>query len=82
MIVGNVGLGINNNMTVMVLPVNIASRLQMASKKLNNSFIVSDEVVNLLNDLVTAPVETIRLKGVKTEHIVHLLGKSYSDIIE
>ncbi|HEV2830973.1 MAG TPA: adenylate/guanylate cyclase domain-containing protein, partial [Hanamia sp.] len=40
-IVGNIGLGISNNLTVMGLPVNIASRLQSATKEVNNSFIIS-----------------------------------------
>jgi adenylate cyclase len=47
-IVGNVGLGINNNLTVMGLPVNIAARIQTATKDLNNSFIASATILELL----------------------------------
>lgn len=49
-IVGNIGLGISNNLTVMGLPVNIASRLQSATREINNSFIISDYACSFLYD--------------------------------
>lgn len=75
-IVGNVGLGINNNLTVMGLPVNIASRIQTATKDLNNSFLASDKVVRLLKSK-NYPVTLLWMKGIKDPIKVHLLGKPY-----
>src|SRR5207302_7066278 len=63
-IVGNIGLGIHNNLTVMGLPVNIASRLQNATKQLNNSFIISDEAYkHLTNAPKNAQRQSVTLKG-------------------
>lgn len=77
-IVGNIGLGINNNLTVMGLPVNIASRLQNATKQLNNSFVVSSDVAKILNiredEYKTA---RIQLKGVDGNFKVYLLGDPF-----
>ncbi len=78
-IVGNVGLGINNNLTVMGFPVNIASRLQAATKPLNNSFIISEEAYKLALENKEIPLEKINLKGVKGEFSVRLIGKPYID---
>jgi adenylate cyclase len=76
-IVGNIGIGVNNNLTVMGLPVNIASRLQAATKELNNSFVVSDEAFQLLASVNEAAIKQIELKGVKENITVHLLGKEF-----
>ncbi len=76
-ITGNVGLGVNNNITVMGLPVNIASRLQTATKELNNSFVVSDELYQLLPDHPAVPSAHINLKGIHEKFHVHLLGNPY-----
>lgn len=78
-IVGNVGLGINNNLTVMGLPVNIASRLQTATKTLNNSFVVSEDLYKLLQPQeAEAPATQINLKGVKGQFPVRLMGAPYT----
>jgi adenylate cyclase len=77
-IIGNIGLGINNNLTVMGLPVNIASRLQNATKQLNNSFVISDYVFKLAGCIEgDVYLEKIKLKGVKGEFQVHLIGRPY-----
>jgi adenylate cyclase len=76
-IVGNVGLGINNNLTVMGLPVNIASRIQAATKVLNNNFIVSEDVFSRLQYADEVPSSHIRLKGIKEPVKIHLLGTAY-----
>lgn len=82
-IVGNVGLGINNNLTVMGLPVNIASRLQAATKTLNNSFVVSEDVYKLLQPKEEeAPATQINLKGVRGQFIVRLMGAPYAAILK
>lgn len=77
-IVGNIGIGVNNNLTAMGLPVNISSRLQAATKQLNNSFVVSEDVYHLLLDVPESPGAQIELKGLKENFTVHLLGKGYS----
>lgn len=77
-IVGNIGLGINNNLTVMGLPVNIASRLQNATKQLNNSFVVSNDAVKFLDAKAEEEkIRTIRLKGIAGKFKVHLLGEPF-----
>jgi adenylate cyclase len=76
-IVGNIGIGVNNNLTVMGLAVNIASRLQAATKQLNNSFLVSEEVYGLLSDPPKSTQKQIELKGLKEDFVVHLIGKEY-----
>ncbi|MEJ7911967.1 MAG: adenylate/guanylate cyclase domain-containing protein, partial [Chitinophagaceae bacterium] len=81
-IIGHRVTGLNNNMTVMGLPVNIASRLQNASKNLNNSFIVSDAVFRLLDAPTVTPTRNISLKGVHDGYLVHLMGNSYEGIVD
>ncbi len=76
-IVGNIGIGVNNNLTVMGLPVNIASRLQAATRQLNNSFVVSDDVYRLLLNPPKSTGQHIELKGIKENFAVHLMGKAY-----
>jgi adenylate cyclase len=76
-ITGNIGLGVNNNITVMGLPVNIASRLQDATKKLDNNFIISNEVASLLVKKPKAPNLDIKLKGIRETVKVYLLGTPY-----
>jgi adenylate cyclase len=78
-IVGNIGIGVNNNLTVMGLPVNIASRLQEATRKLDNSFLVSDEAYCLLINPPESCQEQIELKGLKESVNVHLMGKKYRE---
>lgn len=77
-IIGNIGIGVNNNLTVMGLPVNIASRLQDVTKQLNNSIVVSADTYQLLNQKPEAKAEEIHLKGIKGKVRVYLLGHAYS----
>jgi adenylate cyclase len=76
-IVGNVGLGVFNNLSVMGLPVNIASRLQAATKEINNSIAVSGEVVEQMSTPVEQPSTLINLKGIQGKQKVFLFGNSY-----
>ncbi len=77
-ICGNIGLGVNNGLTVMGYPVNIAARLQSATKELNNSFIVSADVFKLLIDPPHGlPRATVNLRGVEGPVHVYLMGKQY-----
>ncbi|WP_162426626.1 adenylate/guanylate cyclase domain-containing protein [Pontibacter pudoricolor] len=77
-IVGNVGIGLSNNLTVMGYPVNIAARLQAATRELNNSFVISDLAYRLLrNQPYSLGCGHINLKGVSTAYEVQLIGKPY-----
>lgn len=78
-IVGNIGLGISNNLTVMGLPVNMAARLQEATKEVNNSFLISEYAYSLVTDKRgNLQSENIILKGVSGIIKVILLGKEYA----
>ncbi|HEY1112894.1 MAG TPA: adenylate/guanylate cyclase domain-containing protein [Chitinophagaceae bacterium] len=77
-IVGNIGIGVNNNLTVMGLPVVIAARLQGATRKLDNSMVVSDEVYRLLELPDEVPGTEMPLKGMVQGVKVHLLGKKFT----
>lgn len=78
-IVGNIGLGISNNLTVMGLPVNMAARLQEATKEVNNSFLISDYAYSFVSDHVDNPqTVNIILKGVSGTIKVFLLGEAYA----
>jgi adenylate cyclase len=77
---GNIRLGRDNHMVVMGHAVNIAARLQNATKELNNRFIISETVYRLL----PAPPAryrktTIALRGVSGPLQVYLLGDPYPE---
>jgi len=78
-IVGNIGIGVNNNMTVMGLPVNIASRIQAATRNLNNSLVISETFYDLLSPKPVCTETTTTLKGITETVQVRLCGKSYRD---
>ena len=80
-VAGTIRLGNEDHLVVMGHPVNIAARLQNATKELDNSFIISSAVFNLLPDpLPPHPTTTLHLKGVSEPVEVHLLGTSYKAI--
>jgi adenylate cyclase len=76
---GNLHLGSKDHFVVMGYPVNVASRLQSATKELNNNFIVSSAVFKMLkrpqqnNNAVK-----VSLKGVTRPCELHLIGKAYA----
>jgi len=75
---GNIHLGSKDHFIVMGYPVNVASRLQATTKELNNNFIVSSDVFNLLkNPPADSPTATVNLKGVTDRCELHLIGKPY-----
>ncbi|MDO1449926.1 adenylate/guanylate cyclase domain-containing protein [Rhodocytophaga aerolata] len=75
---GNIRLGSENHMVVMGHAVNVASRLQNATKELNNNFIISACVFHLLQTtLAEYPTTSIQLKGISKPMQVYLLGKPY-----
>jgi adenylate cyclase len=76
---GNFNLGSKDHFVVMGYPVNVASRLQAATKELNNNFIISSTVFNILKDpdLNSVPL-TVNLKGITDPFKVHLIGNRYA----
>ena len=74
---GTVRVGSENHWVVMGYAVNIASRLQTATKELNNDFIVSSEIYDLLNDAPVVKPQSIVLKGVANPLMVYSIGKPY-----
>ena len=63
-------------------PVNIASRLQNATKELNNEFIVSAEVYDLLINPPALQSQSIVVKGISTPLMIYLMGKPYKQTNE
>jgi adenylate cyclase len=76
-ITGNIGIGVNNNITVTGLPVNIAARLQAATKEVNNSFLISDFAFSCLLKHDQVPQLQLQVKGIQEEMQIHLIGKPY-----
>lgn len=74
---GSIRLGDSEHTIVMGYPVNVASRLQNATKELNNSFIVSAAFYHLLQQPPMAPFRLIRVKGISKALRVFLMGKAY-----
>ncbi|WP_342644937.1 adenylate/guanylate cyclase domain-containing protein [Mucilaginibacter sp. CSA2-8R] len=81
--IGQFGLDAHQQLSVMGLPVNIASRLQGETKNLNNNFIVAEETYALLADEVSAHEKrSVRLKGLTRVQDVRLAGKPYQHVLE
>lgn len=76
---GNLHLGSKDHFVVMGYPVNVASRLQAATKELNNNFIVSSAVFNILKNppLNSVPIK-VNLKGVTGPCELHVIGRPYA----
>ena len=71
-----VGIG-NDHVVVMGYPVNVAARIQNATKELNNNFIISSSVFEKLStSLLDFTKVKVTLKGVKDPLDVFLVGKS------
>ena len=77
--VGEFGLDQAPQLSVMGLPVNIASRLQAQTKELNNDLILSEDAYQLLADDETlVRHQTVKLQGISHEQQVRLAGKPYN----
>jgi adenylate cyclase len=76
---GNLQLNSKNHFVVMGYPVNVASRLQAATKELNNNFIISSAVYKELKNppVKSSPIE-VNLKGVADPCELHLIGRAYA----
>jgi adenylate cyclase len=77
-IVGKTGVKEHSPYTVMGFPVNVAARLESATKELNNNYIISDDAYKFLNESNNAPEKQINLKGVSEPFCVRLMGTNYS----
>lgn len=66
------------HLTVMGLPVNIAARLQAATKEMNNNLLISDEAYSLLNPEADTKAVAIQLKGISRPVPVRMLGNAYA----
>lgn len=76
--VGEFGLDQAPQLSVMGLPVNIASRLQAKTKELNNDLIISEEAYRLLaNDKAIVGHQIVKLQGISQGQQVRLAGKPY-----
>ena len=76
-IVGEFNFGSERRTNVMGLAVNIASRIQDSTKELNNSFVVSEDVMRLSSSKETFEIREINLRGVTSAYKLHLLGRPY-----
>ena len=77
-VAGNIRLGNEKHLLVMRYPVNVAARLQNATKELNNNFVISSEALKLAGKpLSDYPSRITHLKGLAEPVNVHLLGQSY-----
>ncbi|MBA4056357.1 MAG: hypothetical protein C0490_16705 [Marivirga sp.] len=77
---GNIHLGSKDHFVVMGHAVNVASRLQSATKELNNNFIVSAAVYKvLMNPRPNHGPMTVSLKGVTDPCDLYLIGDQYAN---
>jgi adenylate cyclase len=76
--VGEFGLDNAPQLSVMGLPVNIASRLQAKTKELDNDLIISEDAYQLLtDDHASLRHQTVSLQGISQGQQVRLAGKPY-----
>jgi adenylate cyclase len=76
---GSLHIGSTDHFVVMGYPVNVASRIQAATKELNNSFIVSADVFHMLeNPPLKKTLRLLNLKGVTEPASLYLIGKPYT----
>ncbi|RAJ37143.1 adenylate/guanylate cyclase domain-containing protein [Pedobacter cryoconitis] len=76
-VVGQYDLTSKEQLTVMGLPVNIASRLQGETKGLHNNLIVSKLTYDLLTDPKDAELKSVQLKGISAAMNVMLMGNTF-----
>ena len=79
---GTVRVGTQDHSVVMGYAVNIASRLQNATKELNNEFIVSSDIYNLLINPPALKSQSIFVKGISDPLTVYLMGNPYQQANE
>jgi adenylate cyclase len=70
-------LNSKDHFVVMGYPVNVASRIQAATKELNNNFLISSAVFGWLDNSVHGQKAEITLKGVTGPCELYMIGKAY-----
>lgn len=78
--VGEFGLDGPPALSVMGLPVNVASRLQVKTKELNNDLLISEDTYRLLD--TNNPIfeqQSVHLHGISQNQKVRLAGKPYNN---
>jgi adenylate cyclase len=77
-VAGDIRLGGRKHLLVMGYPVNVAARLQNATKELKNNFVVSAETLQAAHELLPDTRQAIiQLRGIVDPVTVYLLGSSY-----
>jgi adenylate cyclase len=77
-VAGDIRLGGRKHLLVMGYPVNVAARLQNATKELKNNFVVSAETLQAAQEsLPDTRRAIIQLRGIVDPVTVYLLGSSY-----
>lgn len=78
--VGEFGLDAPAQLSVMGLPVNIASRLQAKTKELNNDMLISEYAYNMLDvNGLGLDKQTVHLQGITQNQQIRLAGKPYDN---
>ena len=79
-IVGNISINKTSHLIVTGYPVNIASRIQTATRELNNNFLISEYIASLLFDCsINKIAKMIHAKGVVEDIKVFSLGTKYAE---
>ncbi len=76
-VVGQIDWETHQQLTVMGLPVNIASRLQAETKAMNNDMVISEQAYNLLDVEDKHEQRLVQLQGINGNQRVRLAGKPY-----
>jgi len=77
-VLGEIDLGGRTKVSTVGLAINIASRIQKYTKKLNNDLLVSHEVIKESSMEVNAKPTEVKLEGVTSQILVYPLGKPYT----
>jgi len=77
-VLGEINLGSKTKVSTVGLAINIASRIQKYTKKLNNDLLVSHEAIKESSIQVNAKPTKVKLEGVTSPILVYPLGKPYT----
>ena len=77
-IYGQLGIGVGGAASVIGYPVNLAARVEAATKTLNNDFLITEAAFATLPEPRPKTIsKTVKLKGVTDPVVLHLLGSPY-----
>jgi len=77
-VLGEINLGDRTKVSTVGLAINIASRIQKYTKRLNNDLLVSQDAIRESSIEVNAKPTEVKLEGVTSPILVYPLGKPYS----